>query len=87
STPTDGCYVNYPDTDLDDLGRNTSGQSSYRLYHKDNYARLQRTKKRWDPHNVFRHAQSVRLPDKTPKGGSVAPGDASGPRTVPHSGR
>ncbi|WP_436845949.1 BBE domain-containing protein [Streptomyces tibetensis] len=62
SSNTDGCYVNYPDVDLDDPTLNTSGQSAYQLYYKNNYARLQRTKKHWDPHNVFRRAQSIRRP-------------------------
>lgn len=57
---TDGCYVNYPDVDLADPGLNTSGVDWTELYYKDNYARLQRVKRRWDPQDVFRHAQSVR---------------------------
>ncbi|MFD5826223.1 FAD-binding oxidoreductase [Lentzea sp. NPDC060358] len=55
----DGSYINYPDTDLADPAWNTSGVSAQRLYHKDNYPRLQRIKARWDPRNVFRHALSV----------------------------
>ena len=34
----------------------------YTLYHKDNYPLLQRTKAAYDPHDVFRHAQSVTVP-------------------------
>ena len=49
----DGCYVNYPDSDL---------QNFPALYYKDNYARLQRVKARWDPLNVFHHRQSIALP-------------------------
>ncbi|HVZ38222.1 MAG TPA: FAD-binding protein [Candidatus Kapabacteria bacterium] len=50
----DGCYVNYPDTDLINW--------EY-LYYKRGYARLQRVKKEWDPLNIFNHAQSIRLPE------------------------
>jgi len=50
---TDGCYVNYPDVDL---------QNWAALYFKDNYRRLQAVKVRWDPTDQFHHAQSVRLP-------------------------
>jgi FAD/FMN-containing dehydrogenase len=46
----DGCYVNYPDVDLEDW--------QY-LYYKDNYPRLRRAKKLWDPHEVFHHKQSI----------------------------
>jgi FAD/FMN-containing dehydrogenase len=48
---TDGCYVNYPDTDLPD--------SWPALYYKGNYPALQSVKAQWDPLNVFNHAQSV----------------------------
>ncbi|MGI8405403.1 MAG: BBE domain-containing protein, partial [Thermomicrobiales bacterium] len=46
----DGCYVNYPDADLEDWQH---------LYYKDNYARLQIAKHRWDPRNIFNHRQSI----------------------------
>jgi len=46
----DGCYVNYPDVDLDDWQT---------LYYKNNYARLQAVKDRWDPRNIFNHRQSI----------------------------
>jgi FAD/FMN-containing dehydrogenase len=49
----DGCYVNYPDVDLEDWES---------LYYQDGYARLQQVKHRWDRRNVFHHRQSVRLP-------------------------
>jgi hypothetical protein len=59
---TDGCYVNYADTDLNDPALNRSEVPWYILYYKDNYPRLQQVKRRWDPRNVFHHTQSVRLP-------------------------
>jgi len=49
----DGCFVNYPDVDL---------QNWQQLYYKGNYTRLQRAKALSDPHNVFRHQQSIELP-------------------------
>ncbi|MFF9780018.1 FAD-binding oxidoreductase [Streptomyces sp. NPDC013978] len=60
----DGCYVNYPDADLSDPRWNTSSVPWYELYYGDNYARLQRVKQTWDPGDVFRHRQSVRLPGR-----------------------
>ncbi len=47
---TDGCFVNYCDTDLVHWPQ---------LYYKDNYRRLVAAKRAWDPHDVFRHAQSI----------------------------
>ncbi|BCM65137.1 hypothetical protein EASAB2608_00471 [Streptomyces sp. EAS-AB2608] len=63
---TDGCYIGYCDTDLNDPAYNDpkNGQPWYHLYYQGNYARLQRTKAYWDPRDVFRHRQSVRLPDR-----------------------
>jgi hypothetical protein len=59
-TDTDGAYVNYPDVDL---GTADQPSPAYpRLYYKENYARLQRTKKYWDREGVFHHAQSIVLP-------------------------
>ncbi|MDI3422953.1 FAD-dependent oxidoreductase [Streptomyces luteolus] len=60
---TDGCYINYPDNDLSDPSFNTSGLSSQELYYKDNYPRLQRVKKAYDPTDFFRHPQSIELPE------------------------
>jgi FAD/FMN-containing dehydrogenase len=48
---TDGCFVNYPDVDLP--------ASWPALYYKDGYPALQAVKARWDPRNVFNHAQSI----------------------------
>lgn len=59
---TDGCYVNYPDIDLNDPNQNQSGVPWSTLYYKGNYARLQQVKKTYDPANVFRHSQSIALP-------------------------
>ncbi|MFE0106913.1 FAD-binding oxidoreductase [Streptomyces sp. NPDC059009] len=59
---TDGCYVNYPDNDLGDPKYNSSSTPWHDLYYRGNYAKLQQVKKKYDPRNFFRHAQSVRLP-------------------------
>jgi aclacinomycin oxidase len=59
---SDGAFINHPDADLADPEWNTSGVPWHTLYYKDNYARLQQVKARWDPRNVFHHALSVRLP-------------------------
>ncbi|MDA8370686.1 MAG: FAD-binding protein [Nocardiopsaceae bacterium] len=56
---TDGCYINYPDVDVRDKKWNTSGVSWSTLYYGANYPRLQRAKKRWDPHNIFHHRESI----------------------------
>ena len=48
---TDGCFINYPDVDLP--------PSWPTLYYKAGYPALQAVKARWDPHNVFNHAQSI----------------------------
>ncbi|MGW0311021.1 FAD-dependent oxidoreductase [Streptomyces flavidovirens] len=71
---TDGCYINYPDVDLLDVQHlNKSGQPWHQLYYKNSYERLQRAKKLWDPHNIFRHDQSVTVP-ATPVGLKGRPG-------------
>jgi FAD/FMN-containing dehydrogenase len=54
-----GAFINYADSDLSDPALNTSGVPWHRLYYRDNYARLQQVKARWDPRNVFRHALSI----------------------------
>jgi hypothetical protein len=55
----DGAFINHPDIDLADATLNTSGVPWHTLYYKENYARLQRIKARWDPQDVFRHALSI----------------------------
>ncbi len=55
-----GAYINYPDIDHADPTWNTSGVPWSTLYYGDNYARLRRVKRRWDPRGVFHHALSVR---------------------------
>lgn len=59
---SDGCFINYPDTDLADPALNTSGTPWHTLYYKDNYPRLQQIKARWDPRDEFSHTLSVRPP-------------------------
>ncbi|WP_240667654.1 BBE domain-containing protein [Streptomyces luteoverticillatus] len=56
---TNGCYVNYPDTDLDDPAYNSSGLSAHQLYYAANLEALVAAKQAFDPHDVFRHAQSI----------------------------
>lgn len=60
SEQTDGCYINYPDSDITDPSRNRSGVPWHELYYGRNYPRLQRIKGTYDPRDIFRHAQSVR---------------------------
>lgn len=55
SDNVDGCYINYPDIDLNDAGL----ARALRLYYGVNLPRLQQTKKIWDPQNYFHHAQSI----------------------------
>lgn len=52
----DGCYINYPDVDLNDHGL----AKALRLYYGDNLGRLIKAKQQWDPRNIFNHAQSIR---------------------------
>ncbi|GAA2802466.1 FAD-binding oxidoreductase [Saccharopolyspora taberi] len=59
---TDGCFINYADGDLADPEWNSSGVPWHELYFKGNYPRLQQAKAAYDPQDIFRHAQSIRLP-------------------------
>lgn len=59
---TDGAFINHPDVDLADPAWNTAGVPWLTLYYQDHVGRLQRSKARWDPQNVFRHALSIPLP-------------------------
>jgi hypothetical protein len=54
----DGCYYNYPDSDLNELvGR----EGAMQLYFLENLDRLKQVKRTWDPHNYFNNAQSIPL--------------------------
>jgi aclacinomycin oxidase len=55
-----GGMINHPDTDLVDPELNRTGVSWSTIYYRDNYPRLQKVKKRWDPLNVFHHALSIK---------------------------
>jgi berberine-like enzyme len=59
---TGGAASNHPDVDLIDAEWNTSGCQGTRCIYRNNYARLQKAKARWDPRNVFHHALSIRPP-------------------------
>lgn len=61
----DGTFINHPDVDLTDAAWNKSGVPWHTLYFRDNYARLQRVKARWDPRDIFHHALSIRLPSSS----------------------
>ncbi|MFD7662131.1 FAD-binding oxidoreductase [Streptomyces sp. NPDC059788] len=56
----DGCHVNWPDLDLLDAKWNSSTTPVPKLFHQENYSRLQQVKAKWDPRNVFRHPLSIR---------------------------
>ncbi len=54
----DGCYINYPDVDLNNYGGLPKALS---LYYGGNLPRLMQAKRIWDPHNYFQHSQSILL--------------------------
>lgn len=51
----DGCYINYPDVDLNAYGR----MKALQLYYGNNLSRLMRAKSVWDPTNFLSNAQSI----------------------------
>ncbi|WP_066927546.1 FAD-dependent oxidoreductase [Streptomyces sp. NBRC 110611] len=55
-----GCNINAPDLDILSPALNASGVPWHAFYFGENYPRLQRTKARWDPSDVFRHSLSVK---------------------------
>jgi hexose oxidase len=52
----DGCYINYPDVDLNDHGGRMKALS---LYYGGNLPRLMQIKRAWDPHDYFQNRQSI----------------------------
>lgn len=58
----DGCYANYPDSDLGTQNDGRLDQALW-LYYLDNFRKNSRNlvavKRYWDPVNVFHHAQSI----------------------------
>lgn len=58
----DGCYANYPDSDLGTHDDGHLNQALW-LYYLDNFRRNPRNlvavKQYWDPSNMFHHAQSI----------------------------
>ncbi len=55
SGKVDGCYINYPDVDLNQYGLSKALQ----LYYGGNLNRLIQTKMEWDPLNFFTYAQAI----------------------------
>jgi hexose oxidase len=56
SGTVDGCYVNYPDSDLNAHG---GRKGALELYYGGNLPRLIRAKAHWDPLDYFQNAQSI----------------------------
>ena len=56
SDNVDGCYINYPDIDLNNHGGRDRALS---LYYGGNLPRLMQTKRAWDPHNYLQNSQSI----------------------------
>ncbi len=60
SGQVDGCYINYPDVDLNLYGL----KKALELYYGGHLDRLIRTKTMWDPFEFFTHAQSIPALDR-----------------------
>jgi len=56
SNNVDGCYINYPDVDLNDHG---GLEKALSLYYGGNLAQLKQAKLTWDPLDYFRNKQSI----------------------------
>ncbi|MGF6845537.1 hypothetical protein QFZ51_000772 [Chitinophaga sp. W3I9] len=56
---TGGCLIAHPDADMADEQFNKSGVPWHVFYYQDNYERLQRVKRKWDPCGIFRHRLGV----------------------------
>jgi hexose oxidase len=56
SNNVDGCYINYPDVDLNDHGGRAKALS---LYYGGNLQRLTQAKLAADPHDYFQNSQSI----------------------------
>jgi FAD/FMN-containing dehydrogenase len=56
SDNVDGCYLNYPDVDLNDHG---GRMKALLLYYGGNLPRLMQVKRTWDPHDYFQNRQSI----------------------------
>jgi len=57
SNGTDGAYISYPDIEL---GVEQRQYAPLYWPDYDNYKRLQKTKREWDPNNTFNFAQSIK---------------------------
>lgn len=57
----DGCYINYPDADLNAYGL----KRALGLYYGGHLDRLIRAKTHWDPFDFFTHSQSIPTKDKS----------------------
>ncbi|WPN98385.1 FAD-dependent oxidoreductase [Pseudomonas sp. MUP55] len=60
----EGCYINYPDLDMTHIGGDPANAKNplwYKIFCPETpiESRLRRTKRHWDPHNVFRNEMSV----------------------------